>query len=1070
MTRFRSFAFAWLLAAPLTAQTPTPAPAPDWMNPAVVQRQRQPPRAHFVPYADAAASRTFDVARSSRRQSLNGTWKFRQLPNPQAAPADFAQPAYGDGDWTDLPVPSNWQVWGQLNGQAWDVPIYTNIVHPFPVDPPRVPTDHNPTGLYRTRFSVPADWDGQTVYLRFEGVQSAFYLWVNGRQVGYSQGSMTPAEFDVTPYLQSGENVLAAQVMRWSDGSYLEDQDFWRISGIFRDVTLYAQPAVHLHDYAVVTDLDQDYRDATLGLTAVVRNTGRKRARRPTLRITLADSSGRALRVDQVAGPARINAGTTATLTHQMAVENPEKWTAETPYLYQLTLELLDDKGQVTEATTQRVGFREVTLQNGQVLINGVAVLFKGVNRHEFEPTTGRVVTEAMMRRDIALMKQHNVNAVRTSHYPNVTRWYELCDALGLYVMDEANIESHDLWANYKVYVGELPEWREAMVDRGRRMARRDRNHPSVIFWSLGNEAGYGPNFAAMADTIRAIDPTRPVFYESVTPAYAAKLNDQDIISTMYPSTDRMVELMNEDPTRPVIINEYAHAMGNSVGNLQDYWDLIERYPRLQGGFIWDWVDQGLLKKGDDGREFYAYGGDYGDTPNDANFNFNGLVRADRTPEPELLEVKRVYQYVKIRPVAGAVGQMVLANHYFFRTLGFLDVRWQLTANGRVVQEGTTDAPDLAPGDSTRMAFPVADLVPQPGVLYLLRVALTLKQATAWAPAGFEVAAAQHDLNLPAPAVDERPLAQMAAVRLRDAGGSVSVTGENFELQFDRASTMLTRWEAHGAPVVSTGPRPNLWRAPTDNDAGGGDNSYAARWRRAGLDQLRLEGGELTARQVRPQLVEVQVTQTYVATAGPVRYRATYAIYGSGDVTIDHEIEVPADFPVLPKVGVQMHLPATSERLTWLGRGPQESYPDRQLSADVGLYSGTVADQHEDYGRPQENGNKSDVRWAAFTTADGRGLFVSADTLLNVSAHRYTIDNLTAARHPTDLRDGPDLTVNLDLRQAGLGGDDSWTPRTHEAYQIRPGTFRFRTRLLPLAAGADLTQATRYRLPGATKP
>ncbi|MGB3619026.1 MAG: sugar-binding domain-containing protein, partial [Catalinimonas sp.] len=433
------------LWAPLAAQTP------DWMNPDVVQRNREPARAHFVPYADATTARTLDPARSARRRSLVGTWKFRRLEHPEAAPEGFTQPDYADADWTDLPVPSNWQVWGAQNGQPWDVPLYTNINHPFEVDPPRVPTDRNPTGLYRRRFTVPEAWEDHLVFLRFEGVQSAFYVWVNGARVGYSQGSMLPAEFNVTSYLKEGENTLAVQVIRWSDGSYLEDQDFWRLSGIFRDVVLRAQPKLHLDDFYVVTDLDADYRDATLRLRVDLRNGGEKRAREPRLRVTLEDDRGRALRVDELAGPKRVGAGAIVTLAHEIAVENPRKWTAETPALYRITLELLDRDGRVQEATTQRVGFREVEIRAAQVLLNGRPILFKGVNRHEFEPQTGRVVSEATMRRDLELMKQHNINAVRTSHYPNVSRWYELCDELGMYVLDEANIESHELWGIRKV-------------------------------------------------------------------------------------------------------------------------------------------------------------------------------------------------------------------------------------------------------------------------------------------------------------------------------------------------------------------------------------------------------------------------------------------------------------------------------------------------------------------------------------------------------------------------------------------------------------------------------------------
>ncbi|SDJ74787.1 beta-galactosidase/evolved beta-galactosidase subunit alpha [Catalinimonas alkaloidigena] len=1043
-----------LCAGPLWAQE-TP---PDWMNPGMIGQHKQPAHAHFIPYQGTAASRTLKPEESERRLLLNGTWDFKWMANPDAVPERFWEQ---NGDWVQLPVPSNWQVWGQLNGQDWDVPIYTNIKHPFEADPPRVPRDYNPTGLYRKSFTPPADWQDKRVFLTFEGVQSAFYLWVNGEKVGYSQGSMTPAEWDVTPYLKAGENTLAAEVIRWSDGSYLEDQDFWRLSGIFRDVYLTARPPVYMQDFHVVTDLDDQYQNATLRLQLTLKNGGKRTSRKERIRVTLASLDGRALLVDELAGPKRIEEGEAVTLSYETPVPTPALWTAETPNLYLLSLELLDAKKHIGEATTVRIGFREVEQKGGQILVNGKPVLFKGVNRHELEPETGRVVTEAMMRKDIELMKQHNINAVRTSHYPNATRWYELCDEYGLYVMDEANIESHELWSWKKQYIGDWPEWKEAFVDRGRSMAERDKNHASIIFWSLGNEAGMGQNFYAMADTIRAIDPTRPIHYESLN-EYPG-LSEFDIISTMYPSTDRMIELMNQDPSRPVILNEYAHAMGNSVGNLQEYWDVIERYPRMQGAFIWDWVDQGLLKKLDDGRTYFAYGGDYGDTPNDKNFNFNGLVGPDRTPEPELLEVKRVYQHVKFRPVDLAAGKIRLKNGYFFTNLSAYDLTWTLTANGNVVQKGRTDAPTLAPGDSVALNLPIEALVPQPGQEYLLRVGLAQKQKTLWSPEGFEVASHQFRLPIETERVEERPLTEMADVRLQKGKESWTVTGEGFTLTFDAQSGMLTSWQAEGQELITQGPRLNLWRAPTDNDDGGGDRSFGTQWRNAGLQHLTPTLDQIVARQVRPQVVQVAVRQRYEATGGATIYEGRYTIYGSGDVLIDHTIVPDSTLPVLPRVGVQWHVPADEELMTWYGRGPQESYADRQQSAYVGLYSGSVRDQVTNYGKPQENGNKSDVRWVAFTDRNGRGLFIAGDSLLNVSAHHYTLETLTNAKHPTDLEDGPDITVHLDLHQAGLGGDDSWNPRTHVPYQLTPRTYRYQTRLVPVSG--ELTAPQRYRLP-----
>jgi len=633
----------------------------DWENPQVVGRNKQPGHVLLLPYADETSARTRDPDASPYWQSLNGQWKFCYAPTPDAAPESFHRTDHDDSAWKPIAVPGNWQL------QGYDKPIYTNVQYPFPPDDlPGVPHDDNPTGCYRVTFSIPEHWYGRRVFVVFDGVDSAFYLWVNGEMVGYSQGSRLPAEFDITDYVRTGDNLLAARVYRWSDGSYLEDQDFWRLSGIYRDVYLYAPPPLRLADYEVRTELDADYRDAILHIRTRVAN-HTDGATTCALIASLYDAQGQ-LVLTAPSGERQVPAGSKALLELDAPVSAPLKWSAEYPNLYTLTLALSDARGETLEVQSCRVGFRTVEIIDGQICINGMPVLFRGVNRHEHDPDTGHTVSRASMIQDIRLMKQFNINAVRTSHYPDVPEWYDLCDEYGLYLIDEANIETHGVWDR----LTKDPAWKTAFLERGMRMVERDKNHPSVIIWSLGNESGDGPNHEALSAWIRDRDPTRPIHYESATgrrtyvgPETAPHV---DIVSVMYPTVDQIIELaQTPGEIRPLIMCEYAHAMGNSPGNLQEYWDAIEAHPRLQGGFVWDWVDQGIrqaLPRGyspgvtKEGVEWFAYGGDFGDDPNDGNFCINGLVFPDRVPHPALWEHKKVTQPVGVKPLDLLAGRL----------------------------------------------------------------------------------------------------------------------------------------------------------------------------------------------------------------------------------------------------------------------------------------------------------------------------------------------------------------------------------------------------------------------------
>ncbi|NLG27413.1 MAG: DUF4981 domain-containing protein, partial [Chloroflexi bacterium] len=739
----------------------------DWDNPRVLAHHKLAPHATLMPYPDIAGALRADRAASPRRRSLNGAWKFAYAPSPAAAPAGFWAADYADAAWDEVTVPGNWQL------QGYDRPIYTNVRYPFPSTELKVPHDDNPTGSYRRRFELPAEWSDERVTLAFEGVDSAFYVWVNGQFVGYSQDSRVTAEFDVTPFVTPGPNVLAVQVLRWSDGSYLEDQDFWRLSGIYRDVYLYARPQAHIRDFWARTALDAAYRDATLSVDVDLRNCAEIEAE-TRLEVALYDPDGRLVLQEEPAHAA-LAAGSETTLRFAHPVRAPRLWTAETPALYTLVLALYDASDTLLETVSTRVGFRQVAIIDGRVCVNGVPILFQGVNRHEHDPRTGHTVDEASMLADIRLMKQHNINAVRTCHYPNDPRWYELCDAYGLYLYDEANAECHEVYDR----LPHLPEWQEAFLQRAVGMVERDKNHPSVLVWSLGNEAGYGVAHEAMSEWVHRRDATRPVHYE---PAGAAPT--VDIIGPMYPKVSTLVDMATRTrDTRPVIMCEYAHAMGNSVGNLPEYWQAVRTHRRLGGGFIWDWVDQGILQTTPEGVDWYAYGGDFGDQPNDANFCINGLVMPDRQPHPSLAEYKKVLEPVLVTPLSLREGRLQVTNRRFFTDLSDLAISWKLEVDGVPLRGGALPTLRTAPGQSEELRVPAGGL-PAAGE-FLLTLSFRLADATAWAPAGHEVAFAQ--FALPAPVQARPPVvlpARQGVLEGEEVPEGLVLSGPSFRLSF----------------------------------------------------------------------------------------------------------------------------------------------------------------------------------------------------------------------------------------------------------------------------------------------
>jgi beta-galactosidase/beta-glucuronidase len=999
---------------------------PEWQNPAVLQRNREPAHVTLVPYADAESALAGERAASPYFRLLNGAWRFHYVSRPEDVPAGFEAEGHADDDWLTLLVPGNWQMHG------YGLPVYTNIKYPYPVDPPRVPDD-NPVGCYRRAFTVPVGWQGRRVFLTFEGVNAAFYVWVNGRFVGYSQGSHIPAEFDVTECVRAGTNTVAVQVFQWCDGSYLEDQDFWRLSGIFRDVYLTVRPKGFLRDIHLETALDESLDNGTLSVRAFASDGSVGR-----VTVALHDDSG------AVRAEGELDAGGAL----ELSVLDVRTWSAEEPNLYTLLLTQGGEDGTVLEVLRFNVGFRQVRVENGRLLLNGVPLVLRGVNHHDTHPDEGHAMPWETMVRDIELMKQHNVNCVRTAHYPPDPRFLDLCDRYGLYVIDEADLETHGFGE-----VGDLnqlsndPAWEAAYLDRAERMVARDRNHPSVIMWSLGNESGYGRNHDAMARLIREMDPTCPIHYEQAGDAPVV-----DIVSTMYPTVARLIAEGQKDDPRPYFMCEYAHAMGNGPGSLKEYWEAIEAHPRLLGGCVWEWADHGIRRRTADGREWFAYGGDFGDQPNDGNFCIDGLVSPDREPHPGMLEMKKVYEPVRASAVDLATGQVVVRNRYAFSSLAHLEARWELWREDERLQQGTLDLPEVPPGGEAEVTVPFMPGKAVPGAEEWLNIRFTLAEGTPWAERGHEVAWAQFAMPAEVSRATWTPshAGSAAPLHIEETARAFTITGEDFRLTFDRRAATLSAWQWHGLPLLTSGPMLNVWRAPTDNDVW-----MAREWRKAGLDRLLTRVDRMSLVQTAPETVQVEIETVHGGWSLRPAFtcRTRYTVDGAGEVGVDVRVIPRADLPNLPRLGLKLALPGAFDRFAWFGNGPHESYSDRRESVRLGVWSGTVAEQYHPYIRPQEYGNKTDVRWAAVTDAWGQGLLAVGQPLLNASVHAFSLESLTAATHTTDLVPDGRTWLYLDHAQCGLGSQ-SCGPGPLEAYLLKPAETTFTVRLRPLTGGS----------------
>jgi beta-galactosidase len=1029
-----------LAAAALTAQ-----PVNDYENPLALGANKEEPHASFTAFP-ALPSPAAAESGSPWRLSLDGSWRFHWACRPADRPADFWQPGFDASGWAEIPVPADW------TSEGYDIPIYVNSSYEFAPNPypPFVPMKHNPVGSYLRTFRVPAEWKGLDVFLHFGAVKSFFYVWVNGREVGFSKDSKTPAEWNITPYVRDGENVLAVEVYRWSDGSYLECQDFWRLAGIERDVFLSAAPRVRIRDVFARAGLDGRYRDGRLGLTVdLLNNAPGRRADDLSVRFLLYDKAGKKVLEDS--RPAAVDGQEKKVVEFTEALGSPRPWTAETPYLYTLVVELAGPGGECREALRQRIGFRTSEIKNGLFLVNGVPVRLKGVNRHEHDPRTGHVISEESMRRDIELMKRANINAVRTCHYPNDPLWYDLCDEYGLYLIDEADIESHGMGYGARS-LAKNPDWGPAHLDRIARMVERDKNHPSVVIWSMGNEAGDGINFENAYRWIKQRDPSRPVQYER------AELRPHtDIYCPMYPSIQEIEKYAAGKPAKPLIMCEYAHSMGNSTGNLQDYWDVIEKYDFLQGGFIWDWVDQGFAKTNGKGEIFWAFGGDYGppDVPSDLNFCCNGLVAPDRAPHPALEEVKKVYQPVRFKALDAAARTVEIENGHDFISLDGFDVRWEVTCQDGVLASGLIRKPRVAPRAAGTTAIPWPKVQLRPGTECFLNLAAVTREASPGLPAGHVVAAEQFPLSPQAEAA-ARPEASGSPLVLKDGVREAVVAGRDFSLLFDKMTGTLASFVNHGRELIESGPEPNFWRAPTDNDFGNGMDRRSALWRRASLfRQIK----SLTVTQEAPDKVVVSVQ--FLLPSASAEHLVRYVISGDGEVVIANEF-TPRDgvrLPEMPRVGMKMAMPRGFDRIQWFGRGPQENYRDRKTAAFVGLYATTLADQKIPYVTPQEYGNRSDTRWVAVRDKDGAGLLITGGSLFEFSALPYWPEDLTlesrGSRHPGDIIKRDFTCLTLDLAQMGVGGDDSWGARVHPEYTVPARAYSYSFRIRPIREGGE---------------
>ncbi len=1022
-------------------------------NPGMVGENRVEAHSTTFPYLDKVSALNTRKENAPYYRNLNGLWKFCYTNSILENPDGFYSMAYDDSNWDTISVPSNWQL------EGYGSPHYTNFQYPFPADPPWIPTE-NPTGRYRRNFYLEDGWDSREVFLKFEGVDSAFHLWINGKKVGFSKGSRLPAEFNISEYIQTGENTIAVQVYKWSDGSYLEDQDMWWLSGIFRDVFIYTTPKVHIFDYKLETELIDDYQNANLKIDFILKNFAHRDISSYKLEFQLLDKNKQEVIHEKITNEINIHSKQDMKFKFKKKISSPKKWTAETPYLYTLLFYLKNESEEIVEIISCKCGFRSVEIKNSQLLVNGSPIMVRGINRHEFHPETGRAITIDSMMEDILLMKRFNINAVRTSHYPNDPYFYDLCDYYGLYVMDETDIECHgfDLTSD-KNRLSDDPEWRNAYLDRMKRMVERDKNHCSIIIWSLGNESGFGSNHQAIAEWTRKADSSRPIHYER-----DRNMLVSDIFSAMYPRLEEVIRFgegkeelsfrgwdtvfsPEEYQGKPLILCEYAHAMGNGPGELKDYWDVFYKYDCLQGGFVWDFVDQGIQEITKEGKIRYNYGGDYGDTPNDKNFNINGLVFPDRRPSPGLIEYKKVIEPVKVEVEDINQGLFRINNLYDFISLNHLQLSWNLNEEGDIIDSGVIDIPEIEAGDNKIVKLDLAyNKEFKPGFEYFLNFKFTLSSDTDWAEAGHEVAWTQ--IKLPSKVEvlntednntdNDNIKINSKLINVQENKQDLVIQGQDFKVYFDKIKGQIRSWKYLGFDLIEKGPRLNFWRAAIDNDM-----QIIDRWKELKIDQLSHQIREVSCK-TKGDIVEITVKSRIAPPVFEIGYNCnyTYSIYGDGRIIMDIHGKPEGDWPILPRIGIEMIINNHFRDISWYGRGPGECYIDSKEANKVGKYFSNVEDLYVPYVYPQENGNRTDIRWLALSNHYGAGILATADHLFNFTAHNFSCEDLEKAQHIDEVKMRDEITLNLDYKHMGIGSA-SCGPDRLEKYQLKAEEFNF---------------------------
>jgi beta-galactosidase len=990
----------------------------EWENPSIIEIGKEPPHAHFMPLANAKETE----GKSSLIKSLNGNWKFNYVDKPDDRPTNFFQNNFDDAAWKNIPVPSNWE-W-----QGYGIPIYTNITYPFPKNPPYIDHSYNPVGTYRTSFTVPQNFSNKETILHFASVTGCMYVWVNGQQVGMSKVSKSPAEFNITKYLQQGANTLAVQVYRWHDGSYLEDQDFWRVSGIERDVLLIARPTIAMQDFRVDALLDKTYKNGIFNLNA---NVSQKSGESFPTKISIVGADGKVVLQKNVTA-VRNNVSLNVTLP------NIKTWSAEKPNLYTCIIEILNNKNELQECIKQKIGFRKVEIITGNLLVNGKRILVKGVNRHEHDEVKGHVPNRDLMLLDIKLMKQYNINTVRTSHYPNDPYWYELCNEYGLYMVDEANIESHGMGANLQsridssTHVAYLPKWEAAHWDRIKRMYQRDKNISSVILWSMGNECGNGKVFKDAYKWLKETDKSRPIMFEQ-----AGQEENTDIVAPMYPWIPDMKKYANDaSQKRPYIMCEYSHAMGNSNGNFKEYWDIIRASKNMQGGCIWDWVDQGMLMETRNGRKSWGYGGDFGaeNFTNDENFCANGLVGSDRTPHPGLYEVKKMYQSILFDAVDVSKGTFKVKNEFNFTNLDEYNFKAIVFKNGVKEKEFPFNLNTAANSNGT-FTIHYNAIQAAAGDEYIVQIYATTKTATALVPTGHEVAREEFVLSNNYFAKAKNNTTEKLTVTQNKS--ELSFSSGNIVGSFNTENGNWNYYTIKNKWLINRLPEPYFWRAFTDNDYGHYAQGTLGAWRTAHIHK------KTTNVKILNNTVDSLVIQVnYLLTDINAPYNLQYTVHADASVTVKASIDLSGtQLQEMPRFGMRMELQKEYQNLSYYGRGPYENYADRNTASFLGIYNSTAREQYTAYIRPQENGYKTDTRWVSLKNENGVGVMIHGMQPVSFSAlHNYTEDfdpGMTKKnQHIADIVERNYTVLHIDLKQRGVGGDNSWGAHPHEEYKL----------------------------------